>query len=116
MYDDEFVGTVNAAVTSLGANVVTAASTASDFIAEINAEIVDALATDTYAEPGQGTPAATTTLAAKINYMYKAWRNKKDTDGSVTNYYNDAGDTVDHKASVGEAAGTTTVGEVATGP
>ena len=45
--------------------------------AEVNAEVVDALATDTYAEPGQGAPAATATLAAKINYLYKAWRNKK---------------------------------------
>lgn len=101
---------------AIAANAISAAKTAADFLAEVNAEVVDALATDTYAEPGQGTPAATASLSAKINYLYKAWRNKKDTDGSVTNYYNDAGDTVDHKASVGESAGTTTVGEVATGP
>ena len=33
-------------------------------LAAINAEVVDTLATDTYAEPGQGAPAASTTVAA----------------------------------------------------
>src|SRR3990167_4801641 len=37
--------------------------------AQVNAEVVDALATDTYAEPAQGAAAATTTLAAKINFL-----------------------------------------------
>src|SRR3990167_1523811 len=44
--------------------------------AQVNAEVVDALATDTYAEPAQGAAAATTTLAAKINFLFKAWRNR----------------------------------------
>lgn len=83
--------------------------------AAVNAEVVDALATDTYAEPAQGAPSATTTLAAKINYLYKAWRNKKDNDGTTTNLYADDGTTVDHKQTTGEAAGTVTAGEWATG-
>ena len=36
---------------------------------QVNAEVVDALATDTYAEPGQGAPAATTSLSTKIGHI-----------------------------------------------
>lgn len=84
--------------------------------AQVNAEIVDALAVDTYAEPGQGNPAATASLAAKINYGYKWQRNLITNDGSVTNFYNDAGDTVDQKRTTSEAGGTVTKGEIVTGP
>lgn len=84
--------------------------------AQVNTEVVDALNVDTYAEPGQGAPAATTTLVGKIGYLYKAWRNKKDSDGATENLYNDDAATVDQKRSVSEAAGTVTKGEVATGP
>lgn len=83
---------------------------------EINAEVVDALATDTYGEPGQGSPAATTSLAAKINYLYKSWRNKKDNDGSTTQLYDDAGTTVDQKQATSEAGGTVTKAEWISGP
>jgi hypothetical protein len=84
--------------------------------AQVNAEVVDALATDTYAEPGQGAPAATTTLAAKINYIYKSWRNKKDNDGTTTQLYADDESTVDQKQSTSSAGGTVTKGEWVTGP
>lgn len=84
--------------------------------AQVNAEVVDALATDTYAEPGQGAPNATTTLAAKINYLYKSWRNKKDNDGTTTNLYADDAATVDQKQTTSESGGTVTKGEWTTGP
>lgn len=84
--------------------------------AQVNAEVVDALATDTYAEPGQGAPAATATLAAKINYLYKAWRNKRTNDGTTTKFYADDASTVDHKQTTSESGGTVTKGEIATGP
>jgi hypothetical protein len=96
------VGTVNA----LGA---TAKS-------DVNAEVVDALATDTYAEPGQGAPGATVSLSAKIGYLYKAWRNKKDNDGSANQIYDDSGVTVDQKSTVSEAAGVVTRQEWVSGP
>lgn len=82
---------------------------------DVNDQVVDALATDTYAEPGQGAPPATASLAAKINYLFKSWRNKLTNDGSNLNLYNDAGDTVDQKASIGESGGTVTRGEFGTG-
>jgi hypothetical protein len=82
----------------------------------VNTEVVDALATDTYAEPAQGTPAATTTLSAKIGYLYKAWRNKSAQTASQYSLYNDDAATVDHKATFTDDATTATRGEIATGP
>lgn len=82
----------------------------------VNAEVLDVLATDTYAEPGQGAPAATTTLAAKLNYLYKWSRNKKDQSATQVRYYADDATTVDHKATVSDDETTTVVDEIATGP
>lgn len=84
--------------------------------AQVNAEVVDALATDTYAEPGQGAPAATTSLAAKLNYLYKAWRNKSTATASQQSLYNDAGDTIDQKRTLADDDTTFTAGEMGTGP
>jgi hypothetical protein len=83
--------------------------------ASINAEVVDALATDTYAEPGQGDPAATASLSAKIGYLYKTWRNKITQTSTTLSIYNDAGNTVDQKATVSDDATTFTRGELGTG-
>lgn len=84
--------------------------------ADVNAEVVDALNTDTYAEPGQGAPAATTTLVAKIGYLYKAWRNKSTQTASQYSLFADDATTVDQKATFADDATTATRGEVATGP
>jgi len=83
--------------------------------AEVNAEVVDALNVDTYAEPGQGAPAATASLAAKVNYLYKAWRNKKIQDATTFELYNDAGDTVDQKATVSDDGTDFSFGEITSG-
>jgi hypothetical protein len=84
--------------------------------AEVNAEVVDALSTDTYAEPGQGAPAATASLAAKLNYLYKAWRNKSTQTATQYSLYADDTTTVDQKATVSDDGTTATKGEIATGP
>lgn len=84
--------------------------------ADVNAEVVDTLATDTYAEPAQGTPAATTSLAAKINYLYKNWRNRKTQTATTWNLYNDDAVTVDHKATVADDGTTGSKTEIITGP
>ncbi len=84
--------------------------------AAINAEVVDALATDTYAEPGQGAPAATNTLAAKIGYLFKAFRNKIVQDATTLEIYNDAGAVVDQKATISDDGTDYTRGEIGTGP
>jgi len=84
--------------------------------AQVNAEVVDALATDTYAEPAQGAPSATATLAAKIGYLFKAWRNKTEQTATTYSLYDDAGATVDQKSTVSDDAVTFTRGEIASGP
>jgi hypothetical protein len=114
------VGSVTGAVGSVTGNVggnVTGSigSLAAQAKADVNAEVVDTLATDTYAEPGQGAPAATASLSTKLNWLYKAWRNKKDNDGTTTNLYNDDGSTVGSKQATSEAAGTVTAAEWITG-
>lgn len=101
-----WTGNVTGSIGSLGATAKT----------DVNAEVVDALATDTYAEPGQGAPAATATLAAKINYLYKAWRNKKTQTSTTWSLYADDTTTVDQKSTVSDDGTTATRGEIATGP
>lgn len=82
----------------------------------VNTEIVDALNVDTYAEPGQGTPAATTTLADKINYLYKNWRNRKTQTASTWSLMNDDATTVDQKSTVSDNGTTADKTEIVSGP
>jgi len=84
--------------------------------AEVNAQVLDVLNVDTFAEPGQEAPTATTTLVDKIGYLYKFLRNKVTNDGTNIKVYNDAGAVVDQKNTVSEAAGTVTRGKFGTGP
>ena len=83
--------------------------------------LVDTVTTNTdlntaQAEPGQGAPAVNATPLSKLAYIYKAWRNKKDNDGTTRNLYADDASTVDQKSGVGEAAGTVTTDEWESGP
>jgi hypothetical protein len=56
----------------------------------VNAEVVDCLNVDTYAEPA-GAPAATSTLRAKIGWIFKLLRNRrKQTSTTETLYADDA--------------------------
>ena len=114
------VGSVTGAVGSVTGNVggnVTGSvgSLAAQAKADVNAEVVDALATDTYAEPGQGTPAATATLATKISFLYKAWRNRHTQTASEYALYGDDAVTKDQEAVVSDDATTFERGEVSTG-
>jgi len=111
-------------VASITADGVTVNFVAAEFdivaapatLSEINAEVVDALATDTYAEPGQGTPSATTSLSAKIGYLYKNWRNRQTQSATQWSLMNDDATTVDQKSTVADSAGTASKTEIVTGP
>lgn len=83
--------------------------------ASVNAEIVDALNVDTYAEPGQEIPPATNTLIQKIGYLYKLMRNKLTQTDTEIKVYNDAGDVVDQKAVVSDDRTTYTRGKFGSG-
>lgn len=114
------VGSVTGAVGSVTGNVggnVTGSvgSLAAQAKADVNAEVVDALATDTYAEPGQGAPAATTTLATKLGFLYKAWRNRHTQTSSEYALYADDTTTKDQEAAVSDDTITFDRGEVGTG-
>lgn len=98
----------NAWITATGFSTLDAAA--------VNAEVVDALATDTYAEPAQGAPGATVSLATKIGFLYKAFRNKKTQTATQKSLYNDDATTVDHKSTVSDDGTTYTEGELGTGP
>lgn len=81
------------------------------------AQMVAALATDTYAEPAQGAPAATATLAVKINMIYKFMINLKKQTATDLKIYNAAGSVVDHKiTSIADDGTTLTEPGVISGP
>jgi len=103
------IGTAGAGLTDLGGM-----STAMK--AEVNVEALDVINTDTRAEPAQGTPGATISLGAKIDFLFKAWRNKSTQTATQYALFNDDAATVDHKATVSDDATTATKGEVTTGP
>ena len=84
--------------------------------AQVNTEVLDVLNVDTFVEPVQGAPVATTTLVNKIGYLYKFLRNKVTQTSTTLSIYNDDAVTVDHKATVSDDATTYTRGEIATGP
>lgn len=83
---------------------------------DVNTEVLDVLNTDTFAEPGQENPPATTTLIKKIGYLYKAWRNKSTQTSTEYKLYADDTTTVDQKATASDDGTTFTRGEAATGP
>ena len=97
-------------------NAPTAGDLTATMKASVNAEVVDTLNVDTYAEPGQGSPAATATLVQKIGYIYKAWRNRSTQTATTYKLYADDATTVDQKATVSDDATTFDRNEIATGP
>jgi hypothetical protein len=84
--------------------------------ASVNTEVLDVLNTDTFAEPAQGTPGATISLASKIGFLYKAWRNRSSQTATAYKLYNDDATTVDHKSTVSDDATTFESSEKTTGP
>lgn len=83
---------------------------------QINAEVLDVLNVDTFAQPGQGAPAATQSIRAMIAYLYKAWRNRTTQTASQYSLYNDDATTIDHKSTTSDNGTTFDSGEVASGP
>jgi hypothetical protein len=71
--------------------------------------------TSTRAEPAQGTPAATLGALAKIDYLYKAWRNRTTQTATEYALYADDAVTKDHEAVVSDDGTTFERGEISTG-
>jgi len=83
--------------------------------AAINAQVLDVLNTDTFAEPGDEAPTATTTLVNKIGYLYKFLRNKVETTSTRIHVYDDAGSNKDHSSVISDDGSTFTRGEFGAG-
>lgn len=110
-------GAVGSVTGNVGGNVTgSVGSLAAQAKADVNAEVVDALDVDTYAQPGQGTPAATNTIRTMLSYLFKAWRNRTDQTATEYRLFNDDAATVDQKATASDNGTTASRGEVATGP
>jgi len=67
-------------------------------------------------EPAQGAPGVSIGPLTKLDYLYKAWRNRKTNDGTETKFFADDGTTVDHKQTTAESSGTVSKGEIVSGP
>ena len=114
-------GAVGSVTGNVGGNVSgnvvgSVGSLATQAKADVNAEVVDCLNTDTYAEPGQGAPAATASIATKLGYLYKFGRNKITQTSTTMSVFADDGTTVDQKSTVSDDGTTYTRGEIASGP
>jgi hypothetical protein len=83
---------------------------------EAEAAVTAVLFTDTDAEPAKGAPGATISLADKIGFLYKAWRNRSTQTATTYSLYNDDATTVDHDATVSDNATTADKGEMTDGP
>jgi hypothetical protein len=123
-------------VNGLAANVITAAAIAdaaidnATFAADVgttayatnnialaaNKGADNVLNVTTFAEPGQGTPAATTTLAQKIGYLYKALINRTTSSTTEIKMYDNAGTVVDQKLTHSDNGTTYDRGTMGTGP
>ncbi len=84
--------------------------------AQVNLEVVDVIDTDTSGEPGQGAPPVSASLRAKNDHIYKVFRNKKEQVAGEWRLLDDAGITVDSKATTSDVAGTSTKEKVVSGP
>lgn len=109
------VGSVGS-VTGLTASNLDATISSRATPAQVNTEVLDVMTVDTFAEPGQAAPAATSTLATKIGYLYKAWRNRHTQTASTFSLYADDATTVDQKATVSDDGTTFDRAEIGSGP
>jgi len=110
-------GAVGSVTGSVGGNVTgSVGSLATQAKADVNAEVLDVLNTDTFAEPGQEAPAATNTLVKKIGYLFKFLRNKVTQTSTTLSVFADDATTVDQKSTVSDDGTTYTRGEIASGP
>lgn len=113
------IGVAGAGLTALGdtriANLDAAVSTRATPV-QVNAEVLDVLNVDTFAEPAQGTPPPTTTLQTKLSWLYKFLINRISQTTTESLLYNSAETIVDSKAPVSDSGTVFTRGKFVSGP
>jgi Flp pilus assembly pilin Flp len=105
----QFVAT-SATLSDIDSALSSQFAAASDAVSNVYSAI-----TSTRAEPGQGSPGATIAPLAKLDYLYKAWRNRHTQTASEYALYADDATTKDHEAAVSDNGTTLDRGEVTTG-
>lgn len=80
-----------------------------DLTAAINAQVLDVLNTDTFAEPS-GVPGATVSLVTKIGYLYMALRNKVTVSSTKKTFFDD-GDAAEWEKDLSDDGSTYTESE-----
>lgn len=113
---DAFYATANDYMAVITTGTVDGTSVVGAVVATFSIENRHEPLEDAGSLPGQEAPSATATPLTMLGYLFKAFRNKKDNDGSTTNLYADDGSTVDQKQSTSESGGTVTKDEWVTGP
>lgn len=109
-------GTTQTGVDIGGTGVPITGDLTSTMKTSVNGEVVDVMVTDTHTQPGQEAPPATATFEEILTYLYKLLRNKSTQSAGQLSIYDDAGTTVDHKATVSDDGSTLTRGELQSGP
>jgi hypothetical protein len=99
---------------SVVSGLIAASETKIDTIDGI-VDAIKALLDDARAEPGQGAPPVNPDAMTKLDYLYKAFRNKLTQTSTTLSIFADDGSTVDHKSTVSDDGTTYTRGEMATG-
>jgi hypothetical protein len=98
------------------ANLPTDISSLNDIsTADVNAQVVDVLKTDTIAEMGQAIPPTTPTFEEAVMYLYMALTKAGDVDASTMEFYNNAG-TVIWKKTLADDGSNYTETKGASGP
>lgn len=87
-----------------------------DVYGNIQGSFISAITNNARGEPGQGAPPASATMAVKVDWLYKLMRNKIEQTSTTLKIYDDAGTTVDSKATVSDDGTTFTRGEIGSGP
>lgn len=114
---ESLVGTTGVQVNASSLSDIRSAITAAAITAsQVKVQVVNALSVDTYAEPGQGAPAATASISTKLGHLYKLSRNKITQDATTLKIFSDDTVTVDAKATVSDDGTTYTRSELVTGP
>jgi hypothetical protein len=79
--------------------------------AEVNAQILDVMATDTHSMPSAGAPPAAPTYEQLLMWLYTAWRNKFTSTNSERRVYADDESTTLTKSTISDNGTTYTRGE-----
>jgi hypothetical protein len=118
------LGTVNTLTTlpTIPNNWLTAAGIAADAItaakvaADVGTEIATAVWSASLTLPGQVAPSNSPTASGALTWMYKLSRNKTTSTSTLISVFDDAGTTVDNKATISDNGTTFTREEFGAGP